>query len=79
METEVKIKQIENGFIISGINPNTDNPVTQVFQYPDCIENTKKYLEIQQEMLYAVLTLLELYGSKHDPARLFINIEEQSQ
>ncbi len=76
---EVVVKSVDNGFIVKGINGN-GNYSTQVYEYDEFAEeNTEKYLQTERDMLYAVKEFLGLYGSKHNPARLHIEIEKQNQ
>lgn len=80
MTTDINIKEIDNGFIVTGPHPNLEGECVSVYEYPEYAEDdSKEQLETEVRMLYDVKNLLGLFGSKHDKYRVVITIEDNQQ
>jgi hypothetical protein len=66
---KVTIKYVDNGFIVTGPNPNAEGDISLVFEQKH--EGDLKHIKY---MLYQVLEFFGIYYSKHNEKNVVIKV-----
>ena len=69
MSWKLNIDRVRNGFVLSGINDNTGEPMTEV------IKECEDMADTAEELAWYILNYFDLTGSKHDKRRVNVKIE----
>ena len=80
MNRELRIREVENGYVVEGEEDDEDGKeigatITKQMAYQVREEDTEA-LQAFQDMLWEVIDYFGLTGSKHDPRRLSVWISE---
>ncbi len=70
-EQQVDIRRTENGFIVSGPNPNDGIPCQWVFEGAEDVGD----VDALQRALYQIIEILGMVGDRYDAQRIKVVVE----